>query len=40
MSVGRDPVIDSAGFEIYTLVCKLCGYRRSGVLDPYDQRLC
>jgi transcription elongation factor Elf1 len=31
-----DPVIDSCGFETYTLVCAACGQTFSGIIDPGD----
>ena len=31
-----DPVIDSCGFETYTLVCPACGQSFSGIIDPAD----
>jgi len=31
-----DPVIDSCGFEAYTLVCPACGHSFSGIIDPAD----
>jgi hypothetical protein len=31
-----DPVIDSCGFETYTLVCPACGQSVSGIINPTD----
>jgi len=36
--VSRNPLIDSAGFESYSFVCK-CGKRFKGIVDPYDEAL-
>jgi len=33
-----DPVIDSCGFETYTLVCPACGHSFSGIIDPQTMR--
>jgi DNA-directed RNA polymerase subunit RPC12/RpoP len=33
------PLIDSCGFESYSLKCEQCGAELVGIIDPFDDRL-
>ncbi len=33
------PHIDSCGFESYSLECKECGARLTGIIDPNNEKL-
>lgn len=35
----RTPLIDSCGFESYSLACKECGVALAGIVDPCDDTL-
>jgi hypothetical protein len=35
----NNPILDSAGFETYNLLCVSCQKRFSGIIDPYDDSL-
>ena len=35
----RRPVMDSCGFEHYSLKCDSCGVRLAGIIDPFDNKL-
>jgi hypothetical protein len=33
------PLIDSSGFESYSIKCEQCGAELVGVIDPFDNQL-